>query len=112
MPRKSRAKFTAEPETVDPAPPEKIILTGERRELFESVSAKYKLSDADTALLVQACECSERAAQLAAIVSRDGAIFVDRFGQPRKSASAELEHSFRALAGRLLAQLAARMDAV
>lgn len=111
MPRKDRVNFKAEPKPVKQAAPEKLILTGERAELFASISKKYRLSDADLALLTQACECSERAAQLAAIVSRDGAIFVDRFGQPRKSASAELEHSFRALAGRLLGQLASRMDA-
>lgn len=112
MPRKSRINFDAEPQPVATAAPQKIVLTGERAELFQSMVSKYKLSDADRALLTQACEAAERAAELAAIVSRDGATFIDRFGQQRKSASCELEHSFRALAGRLLAQLAARTDAI
>jgi len=117
MPRKpgtSRAKHTLAPESHAlpgvAAGPEPVTLTGERLKLWNDVRARFVLEPASESILRSACEAQERADQLAAQVSRDGATFRDRFGQVRVNPAATLERDFRGLAGRLLQQLAGRME--
>jgi hypothetical protein len=119
MPRKpgtSRAKHTLEIMAHampgaggdGPAP---VVLTGERKRLWEDVRARWVLESASEALLRNACEALERAACLAEQVSRDGATFRDRFGGVRVNPAAQLERDFRGLATRTLQQLASRLEA-
>jgi hypothetical protein len=117
MPRKpnARARHTlpAEPHTLPGVAgdgPAAVVLTGERRRLWDDVRARFVLEPASENILRNACESLERAAQLAEQVSRDGATFTDRFGAVRVNPAAQLERDFRGLAARQLAQLAARME--
>ena len=118
MPRKpgtSRAKHTLEimPQTLPGAAsdgPTAVVLTGERKRLWDDVRARFVLEAASETILRNACEALERAAQLAEQVNRDGATYRDRFGQVRVNPAAQLERDFRGLAARQLAQLASRME--
>lgn len=90
-----------------PAP---VVLTGERLALLKELQAKYQLDAASEALLKNGVEALERAAAMAEIVSRDGAVFKDRFGGFKTHPAAVLERDFRGLAARTLSQLAARLE--
>lgn len=90
-----------------PAP---VVLTGERLKLWQDVRSRWVLESASEALLRNACESLERAAQLAEQVSREGATFTDRFGGIRVNPAAGLERDFRGLATRTLQQLATRLE--
>jgi len=87
-----------------------VTLTGDRRKLFDDVRNSYSLDAASEALLRNGCESLERAEQLAAQVTRDGATFRDRFNAVRVNPAAQLERDFRGLASRTLQQLAARLE--
>lgn len=117
MPRKpnARARHTlpAEPHALPGVAgdgPAAVVLTGERRRLWDDVRARFVMEPASENILRNACESLERAAQLAEQVSRDGATFKDRFGAVRVNPAAQLERDFRGLAARQLSQLAARME--
>jgi hypothetical protein len=117
MPRKpgtSRAQHTLAPVPQAlpgvAAGPEPVTLTGAQLKLWNDIRARFVLEPASESILRSACEAQERAAQLAVQVSRDGATFRDRFGAVRVNPAATLERDFRGLAGRLLQQLAARME--
>ena len=118
MPRKpgtSRAKHTLPPVAMPlpaatPDGPASIVLTGDRRRLFDDVRTRYSLDSANEALLKSACESLERAAQLTEAVNRDGPTFKDRFGAVRVNPAAQLERDFRGLAARTLQQLATRFE--
>ena len=90
-----------------PAP---LVLTGERKELFTSIQARWSLQPASESLLLNACQALERAAELAAIVTRDGATFTTDGGTIKPHPAAQLERDFRGLAARTLTQLAARLE--
>jgi hypothetical protein len=87
-----------------------VPLTGDRRKLWDDIRTRYELEAASEALLRNACESLERAAQLAAQVTRDGATFKDRFGTFKPNPAANLERDFRNLGSRALQQLAARLE--
>jgi hypothetical protein len=118
MPRKpgtSRAKHTLTmmPHSLPGAGgdgPQPVVLTGERRKLWDDIRSQFVLEKASESLLRNACESLERAAQLAEQVSRDGATFRDRFGGVKVNPAAQLERDFRGLASRTLQQLAARLE--
>lgn len=118
MPRKpgtSRAKhiLTMMPHTLPGAASDgatAVVLTGDRKKLWDDVRARFVLEPASETILRNACECWERAEQLAQQVSRDGATYRDRFNQVRVNPAAQLERDFRGLAARQLAQLASRME--
>ena len=119
MPSKNRnrSKHTATPTPI-PLPavapaagPTELALTGERLALWKSIKSRYELESATEALLRNACESLERAAQMAAQVTTQGATFSDRFGQVRVNPAAQLEVNFRGLAERTLSKLAARLEA-
>jgi hypothetical protein len=110
----ARAKHTrkAKPQPL-PAPaggPAAVVLTGDRKRLWDDIRQRYVLEAASQALLRTACEALERAAGYAAQVERDGGTFVDRFGGVRVNPAANLERDFRGLAARTLQQLAARLE--
>ena len=118
MPSKhrNRTKYAATPVPM-PLPaaapataPEAVTLTGDRLALWKTIRATYDLDPAAEALLRNGCEAAERAAQMAAQVTRDGATFVDRFGQVRANPAAQLEVNFRGLAERTLSKLAVRFE--
>jgi hypothetical protein len=90
--------------------PSPVTLTGDRLRLWNDVRQRYELEAASEALLRNACEALERAAEYAAQVQRDGGTFTDRFGGVRVNPAAQLERDFRGLASRTLQQLAARME--
>ena len=90
-----------------PAP---LVLTGERKELFTSIQARWSLQPASESLLLNACQSLERAAELAAIVTRDGCTFTTDSGTIKAHPAAQLERDFRGLASRTLTQLAARLE--
>ena len=90
-----------------PAP---LVLTGERRELFAQIQARWNLQPASESLLLNACQALERAAELAAIVTREGATFKTDAGAIKAHPAAQLERDFRGLASRTLTQLAARLE--
>ena len=90
--------------------PDAVVLTGDRRRLWDDIRARYVLEAASEAMLRNAVESLERAAEYAAQVQRDGGTFVDRFGGMRVNPAANLERDFRALASRTLQQLATRLE--
>ncbi len=111
----ARAKHTAAPEPqalpgTSGDGPQPVVLTGERMKLWNDVRARWQLESASEALLRNACESLERAAQLAEQVNRAGATFTDRFGGVRVNPASQLERDFRGLAARTLQQLAARLE--
>lgn len=110
-PRKSRAKHTLTPVAIPAATssPQAVALTGDRLTLWNDVRSRWTLNAADEALLRNAAEALERAAQYAESVTRDGGTFVDRFGAIRANPASMLERDYRGLASRTLAQLAARL---
>jgi hypothetical protein len=114
-PKRCRAKHTAAQELIQAATiaPPVIQLTGARLELWETVRRQWKLTIADESLLRNACEALERAAELAAVVDRDGGSGVvrDRFGAFKPHPALNGERDFRGLAARILQQLTARLDA-
>ena len=90
-----------------PAP---LVLTGERTELFTSIQARWTLQPASESLLLNACQALERAAELSALVSRQGPTFTTDSGAIKANPAAQLERDFRGLASRTLTQLAARLE--
>lgn len=89
---------------------EPVVLTGDRRALFDELRAKYDLDAASEALLKNGVQALERAHSLAQQVARDGAVFKDRFGGLKPNPAILLERDFRSLASRALSQLAARLE--
>ena len=118
MPRKpgtSRAKHTLAmmPQVmpgVEGDGPRPVVLTGERKKMWDDVRSRFVLEPASENILRNACESLERAAQLAELVCTHGPTFLDRFGSVRVNPAAQLERDFRGLAARQLQQLAARME--
>lgn len=110
-PRKSRAKHTLPPVAIPAvaASTQAVTLTGDRLTLWNDIRSKFVLNAADEALLRNATEALERAAEYAQEVTRSGGTFVDRFGAIRANPASMLERDFRGLAARTLAQLAARL---
>lgn len=106
MPRKQPPAGTPSPL----AAPASIVLTGERKRLWDDVRARFDLETTSESILRNACESLERAAQLSEQVDREGATFRDRFGGIKPNPAAMLERDFRGLAARQLASLASRME--
>lgn len=106
MPRKQPPAGTPSPL----AAPVSIVLTGERKRLWDDVRSRFDLESASESILRNACESLERAAQLSEQVDREGATFRDRFGGIKPNPAAMLERDFRGLAARQLASLASRME--
>jgi hypothetical protein len=118
MPRKPRATRAQHTDAPVPMPlpgvggagPQPVVLTGERRRLWDDVRARFVLEPASENILRNACEALERAAQAAEQVTVEGATFRDRFGAVRAHPAISIERDFRGLAARQLEKLAARME--
>ena len=110
MANKSTTKPTANAVATTPAAPVEIVLTGARAILWADVRKRWTLEAASVALLRNACEAMERAAQMSEAVTQNGAIFKDRHGALKPNPAAMLERDFRGLAARTLQQLAARLE--
>ena len=95
---------------VVPTAPNEIVFNGARAILWADVRKRWTLEAASVALLRNACEAMERAAQMSEAVTQNGAIFKDRHGALKPNPAAMLERDFRGLAARTLQQLAARLE--
>lgn len=92
------------------AGPAPLKLTGPRKKLYDDLRARYALTTTDEALVRSAAESLERAAALAALVDREGAVLRDRFGGAKPHPGILLERDFRAAAARTLAALSTRFE--
>jgi hypothetical protein len=116
MPRQANARAKHQLPAVGIALPaatasdEPVALTGERLSLFEELRSRYELDAASEALLKNGVQALERAHSLAQQVTRDGAVFRDRFGGLKPNPAILLERDFRSLASRALSQLATRLE--
>jgi hypothetical protein len=87
-----------------------VVLRGRALELWRAVQAEWSLNAPALELLRCAVEALARADQAAAIVTRDGAVFVDRWGQPRQHPAAILELNHRGQAARYLQALGVTLE--
>ena len=93
------------------APPRtEIELTGPRRELFDSITRKWKLEGPDLALLIAALQSLERAARFAAIVDAGEAMISDGRGGLKAHPGINAERDARSIGTRILHQLACRLE--
>ena len=61
------------------------------------MTADYELGDAaGLALLRAACEAFQRAQEARKLIDRDGAVIIDRFGQPKPHPAVNIERDSRA----------------
>ncbi|HND56863.1 MAG TPA: hypothetical protein PLV92_30800 [Pirellulaceae bacterium] len=72
-----------------PQPPSTLDEAG--REFWRAVVERFDLEAVDLPLLVGACEMLDRAAAARRQVALEGAVVVDRFGQPKEHAAAAVE---------------------
>jgi len=96
-PTKKTSKVTAAP-----ADGGHVVLRGRAAVLWRDVQASWSLNAPALELLRCAVEALARADEAAEIVSRDGPVFVDRWGQPRQHPAATLELNHRGQAARYL----------
>jgi hypothetical protein len=87
-----------------------VVLRGRALELWRSVQAEWSLNAPALELLRCAVEALARADEAAAVVTRDGAVFVDRWGQPRQHPAAVLELNHRGQAARYLQSLGLTLE--
>lgn len=75
-------------------PPRHLKAAG--RAMWRRLMADYPLEDAGAqALLLAACEAAQRAEEARALVDRDGAIVLDRFGQRKPHPGVQIERDAR-----------------
>jgi hypothetical protein len=101
---KNKAKDTA---TADGG---HVELRGRAAELWRDVQSQWSLSAPALELLRCAVEALARADQAAEIVSREGPVFTDRWGQPRQHPAALLELNHRGQAARYLQALGVTLE--
>ena len=88
-----------------------VELSGRAARVWREVQAGWSLDPASLELLRCACEALQRADEAAAVVSREGQVFRDRWGQVRPHPAAILERDHRAQAARNLATLGVSLEA-
>ena len=103
MPRKAKNE-TSEPHDGH------VPLRGRAAELWREVQAQWSLSAPALELLRVACEALTRADEAAEIVSKQGPVFTDRWGQPRQHPAAVLELNHRGQAARYLQALGVTLE--
>jgi hypothetical protein len=106
MPRKAK-NTTSEAATTGDG---HVVLRGRALELWRSVQAEWSLNAPALELLRCAVEALSRADEAAAVVNREGAVFVDRWGQPRQHPAAVLELNHRGQAARYLQALGVTLE--
>jgi len=87
-----------------------VALRGRAADLWRDVQSQWVLNSAALELLRCAVEALARADEAAEIVTRDGAVFVDRWGQPRQHPAAALELNHRGQAARYLQALGVTLE--
>jgi len=87
-----------------------VELSGRAARVWREVQAGWSLDPASLELLRCACEALQRADEAAAVVSREGQVFRDRWGQSRPHPAALLERDHRAQAARHLATLGVSLE--
>lgn len=87
-----------------------VVLRGRAVELWREVQAAWSLNAPALELLRCAVEALARADEAAEIVSREGQVFVDRWGQPRQHPAAVLELNHRGQAARYLQALGVTLE--
>ncbi len=102
---KTRGKPAAEPAAQPP-----VVLAGRAAALWDEVRAGWALPPPAEELLRCACEALTRADEAAAIVTREGAVFRDRWGQVRPHPAALLERDHRGQAARHLQALGIALE--
>lgn len=86
-----------------PEPP--AHLRPESSEWFREVVSEYDLERHHLILLVSACESLDRATQAREAIAKHGAVFTDRYGQPRARPEVQIERDSRTQFARLLREL-------
>jgi hypothetical protein len=87
-----------------------VELRGRAADLWRDVQAQWSLNSPALELLRCAVEALARADEAAEIVSRDGQVFRDRWGQPRQHPAAVLELNHRGQAARYLQALGVTLE--
>ena len=87
-----------------------VVLKGRAARLWDEVRAGWSLPPPAEQLLLCACEALSRADEMAAIVSREGAVCRDRWGQVRPHPAALLERDHRGQAARHLQALGISLE--
>jgi hypothetical protein len=87
-----------------------VELSGRAARVWREVQAGWSLDPASLELLRCACEALQRADEAALVVSREGQVFRDRWGQVRPHPAAILERDHRAQAARHLATLGVSLE--
>ena len=102
------ARRKPDPVPVDATPLMK--LSPEAQALVADVSGRWNLDAAAAALLRLAAEAMTRAQECGAIVSAEGAVYKDRWGQPQKHPASLLERDHRAAAAASLQKLTLHLE--
>ena len=87
-----------------------VELSGRAARVWREVQVGWSLDPASIELLRCACEALQRADEAAAVVSREGQVFRDRWGQVRPHPAALLERDHRSQAARHLATLGVSLE--
>ena len=87
-----------------------VALRGRAADLWRDVQAQWVLNAPALELLRCAVEALARADEAAEIVTREGVVFVDRWGQPRQHPAAVLELNHRGQAARYLQALGVTLE--
>jgi hypothetical protein len=104
MPRKAKTNATAG------SGEGHVVLRGRAAELWRDVQAQWALNAPAVELLRCAVEAMVRADEAAEIVSKQGPVFIDRWGQPRQHPAAVLELNHRGQAARYLQALGVTLE--
>ncbi len=80
-------------------------LSTEGKELWNTITANWKLDDGQLVVLFQACQSLDRMNDARAILKQDGLITTDRFGQARAHPGVVIERDARQLFLRAIKQL-------
>ena len=87
-----------------------VPLNARAQELFDEVIEGWTLHGPAREMLLLACESLTRADEAAVIVTRDGQVFRDRWGQVRPHPAAVLERDHRQAAARVLQALGVSLE--
>lgn len=87
------------------APPPPRHLEASTRKWWTHVAQNYELAEHHFRILALACQAWDRAEEARQRLEKDGTIYIDRFGAPRKHPSVSVEEQARLAFARLIAQL-------
>ncbi|MEQ9406205.1 MAG: hypothetical protein RIK87_00705 [Fuerstiella sp.] len=85
-------------------------LSPHTRRWAASVLNEYELSPTQLELLTMAAEARDASEKARAVVAKDGAVFRDRFQQPKESPWAKLQRDYAAACSRLLREIGLAHD--